>query len=240
MKKTLTIVAMCCAFALTAALVGCGGGTSASSAASSGSSASAASTSAKSASASASASSSGPSAEETEYNRAVALFNEGKYYSAQVAFEKSGYKDWEERAAECIQPMPMTGELYHNDAMTSDNMILSFTVKDTEGNAGMYITVYTKDNELVEALFVNGSDTIETWIPGGEYYIKDSMGTEWYGEDEQFGPNGHYETMVFDEVEGDRYLTVLQEGYEWDITINATSNEGQDVGSEESDWEHRA
>lgn len=46
--------------------------------------------------------------------------------------------------------------------------------------------------------------------------------------------------MVFDEVEGDRYLTKLEEGYRWDITINAESNTGQGVVSEETGWESRS
>ena len=233
MSKSIAIVLMCCAFALTMGLVACGGS----------SSGSAASGSASSASASASSASSSSSSEEAakaEYDKAVSLFDQGKLYSAKAAFEKSQYKDWEQRAAACAQPMPETGELTHDENMRSDNMILAFTVNATDENKGMYISVYTKDNKPVETLFVKGSGTIETRIPGGEYYVNDASGTEWYGADEQFGPDGHYERMVFDEVESDRYLTVLEEGYQWDITINATTGGGQGVGSEESSWENRA
>lgn len=188
---------------------------------------------------SSSSSSSASVSAKAEYDRACALYDEGKYYSAKEAFEKSAYGDWEQRAAACVQPMPETGELFHDPNMTSDKMILNFIVNEDDANKGWYISVYTKDKKLAETLFVKGGGTIETWLPGGEYYVKDSCGTEWYGEDEQFGPNGRYESMVFNEVEGDPYLTVLEEGYQWDITINAANGTGQSVGSEEGSWDNR-
>ena len=230
MKKSLAIVVMSCMLVLALGLAACGG--SSSSNAASGSS-----------SASASTSSSSSTAEDTakaEYDRAVALFDEDKFYSAKAAFEKSAYEDWEQRAAACVQPMPETGELFHDEGMRSDKMILAFDVNAQDENRGMCITVYTKDGKLVESVFVKGSGTVETGIPGGEYYVKDSSGTEWYGTDEQFGPDGHYENMMFNEVEGDSHITVLEEGYRYDITINSATSDGQSVASEESSWENRA
>ena len=168
------------------------------------------------------------------------MFDESKFYSAKAAFEKSAYGDWEQRAAACAQPMPETGELFHDEGMTSGEMILAFNVNSQDENRGMYITVYTKDGKLVESVFVKGSGTVETGIPGGEYYVKDSSGIEWYGTDEQFGSDGYYENMVFNEVEGDSHLTVLEEGYRHDITINSATSDGQSVASEESSWENRA
>ena len=233
MKKTFAVMFVCGAFALTLGLAACGNGSS------SNAPSDEASTSATTDS-SAAISQEAEKKAQAEYDRACALFDEGKYYSAKVAFENSGYKDWEQRAAECVQPMPETGVLYQNEGFTSDNMMLNFVMDEADSNAGMYIAVYTKDHTLVETVFIKGADSIETWLPGGEYYIKDSSGKEWYGEDEQFGPDGHYETMVFDEVEGDPYLTVLEEGYAWDITINTDGSEGQGVDSEETSWENRA
>ncbi len=222
-KRTLAIIT-CCLFALMLGLVACGGS-------SSGGASSATSES---------ASSSSEDAGKAEYDRACALFDEGKFYSAKEAFEKSTYGDWEQRAKACVQTMPETGELFHDEAMTSDNMKLNFVVADSDANKGRYIVVLTKDKKPVESVFIKGAGTVETWLPGGEYYMKDSSGTEWYGVDEQFGPDGYYETMVFDEVEGDRYLTSLEEGYIWDITINSSETVGQGVGSEETNWNDRS
>ena len=235
MKRRIIALALaCCAFVLTLGLAACGGGGSAAS-----SSGSESAESSAASGASASASSSAEDQAEAEYNRACALFDEGKYYSAKVAFEESAYKDWEQRAAACVQAMPATGELFHDEGLVSDEMGLNFVVNEEDENFGRYISVYTKDNKLAETLFVKGTGTVETWLPGGEYYVKCSMGTEWYGTDEQFGPDGYYESMVFDEVEGDRYLTVLDAGYIWDISINSGSDTGQGVGSEEVDWNNR-
>ena len=176
----------------------------------------------------------------TEYNRACKLYDEGKFYSAKVAFENSKYKDWEERAAACVQPMPETGELYRNDNMRSDNMRLQFVVGSSDESVGRYITVYSKDSEIAAALFIKGAGSLEMWLLPGEYYVKDSEGTEWYGEDEQFGPDGHYENMVFNEVEGDPNLTSLEAGYAYTITINPSAGNGRGVDSEDTSWEDRS
>ncbi len=232
MKKSLVLVVMSCMLVLALGLAACGGSSS--------SSASSGSSSAPAPASTSSSSSSAEDAAKAEYDRAVALFDEGRFYSAKAAFEKSAYEDWEERAAACAQPMPETGELFHDEGMKSDKMILAFNVNAQDENEGMYIAVYTKDGKLVESMFIKGSGTVETGIPGGEYYVKDSSGTEWYGTDEQFGPDGHYENMVFNEVEGDSHLTVLEEGYRYDITINGATGDGQSVNSEESSWENRA
>ena len=225
MRKSLTFVLWCCALVLMLGLVACGG--------------SSASNSTPTSSESTSESSSSDDSAKAEYDRACALYDAGKYYSAKEAFEKSAYADWEQRAAKCVQPMPETGELFHDSDMTSDNMILTFVVNEDDASKGVYVSVYTKDDKLAETLFVKGGGTIETWLPGGEYYVKDSTGTEWYGVDEQFGPNGHYETMVFNEVEGAPNLTSLPEGYRNTITINAASGTGQGVDSEETSWSSR-
>lgn len=221
MRKSLAIVLSCCAFVLMLGLVACGGSSSSAS------------------SSSASASSSSDEAAKAEYDRACALYDEGKYYSAKEAFEKSAYGDWEQRAAACVQPMPETGEIFHDPDMTSDKMILNLIINEDDASKGYYISVYTKDMKLAETLFIKGGGTVETWLPGGEYYVKDSVGTEWYGEDEQFGPDGYYESMVFNENEGDPYLTTLTEGYQWDITINSPDGSGQTVGSEKGSWDNR-
>ena len=242
-KRTVTIGAM--AIILAFGLAGCGTSSSPSNAANdagSSPSSSTASNTGNGGNVSDGGNANEPSKEElakAEYERACALFDEGKFYSAKVAFEQSAYGDWEQRAATCVQPMPETGELFHDEAFTSDNMMLNFHVKEENADKGYYITVSTKDGQLVETVFVRGTGDVETWIPSGEYYVKDSTGLTWYGTDEQFGPDGSYETMIFDKVEGDRYLTSLEEAYIWDITINNTEEVGDSVKSEESSWENR-
>lgn len=175
-----------------------------------------------------------------EYEQARALFDEGKYYSAKVAFEECEYADWEERAAACVQSMPRDGELFHDENMVGDKMWLVFEVKDDRESIGRFISVYTKDNILAETVFIQGSGRVSTKLPGGEYYIKCAWGTVWYGPDEQFGPDGHYETCVFNEVDGDQSLLKLEEGYEWEIAFYYNDGRTGGVNTEETSWEDRA
>ena len=111
------------------------------------------------------------------------------------------------------------------------------TAEETE-EVYRYIAVYTKDHELVESLFIRGIGSVKTNIPPGEYYVKDALGTEWYGEKELFGEDGTYEKMIFNEMEEDDYLTVLEEDYEYKITINPSLHGGESVESEETGWEN--
>ena len=104
MKKSVIAIAFAAVIAAMLCLAGCSSSSSSGAA-----SASASSTSASSAGAS--SSTSAQDQEKAEYDRASALFAEGKYFSAKEAFEKSGYEDREERAAACVQPMPETGEI---------------------------------------------------------------------------------------------------------------------------------
>ncbi len=45
--------------------------------------------------------------------------------------------------------------------------------------------------------------------------------------------------MTFYEIEGDDYLTDLEEGYEWTIAINVekAAENSTDVGGDDTDWE---
>ena len=172
-----------------------------------------------------------------EYMRAIALFEEGLFYSAKEAFENSSYEDYQQRALDCIQTMPQTGEIWHDENMISDNMRLDFITFEEDENIGRYIAVYTKENNLVETIFIQGSGTVETWIPSGTYCIKDASGTTWFGEKELFGKEGKYETMLFNENDENPHLTTLRVDYIWTITINSLNNTGGEIGSQEDDWE---
>lgn len=220
MRKPIIAIAIIAALAMALCLGGCGG--SSSSASSGGSSAPKQQT---------------VDPAKAKYDEAVALYDAGKYYSAKVAFEESQYEDWEERAAACVQTMPETGEYWHSSSMESDEMELVFTVNDNPSDLGLFIAVYTEDKELAEIVFFRGADSVETWLPGGNYYIKDASGYEWYGDIELFGADGYYETMVFEEFDGDPYLSAFDAGYAWEITINTSSTDGQGVSAEENDWQ---
>ena len=173
------------------------------------------------------------------YQAGLEYMENEKYYSARQAFRTSLMADAEDMAQKCIQKWPRNGEIMHNKDLRSNETWLTFFVQQSDTSVGHYFMVYTEDNVLAATLFVQGSGKkVTAKLPGGRYRIREAEGTEWYGTKEMFGREGRYEYMVFEEIEGDDYLTDLEAGYEWTITINVTeSTEGTGVGSEEVDWE---
>ena len=173
---------------------------------------------------------------EYDYMRGCALAAEGRYYSARMAFEVSGFGDWEERAQACIQPWPETGELYSNSEVYGDITALCVVFNGTPDTA-MLVKIYTVDGVLARTMFIGGSGSATTYLPEGVYIIKDGAGEEWYGEQEAFGADGYYEIMTFD----DDVQEVLLEGYYiTTITVNVQESnpDGKGVGSDAETWEN--
>ena len=177
-----------------------------------------------------------------KYLQATTLFVQEKYYRALEAYEESQYGNWEEKAALCQQPWPEDGELWHNSDYDSQEMSLSFVVNSYDNEEGQCFDVYTADGDLVSVLFLTGNGRVKTWLPGGVYRIKNAAGTQWYGITDAFGRDGYYEFMEFYEDESDSYLTWLDAGYEWTITLNVSDAipEKTNVGTTYSDWENWA
>ena len=161
-----------------------------------------------------------------DYLLGCAFYVKGKYYSAKEAFENSAYKDYAERAAQCIQSWPESKELWHNDQYPESSTSLTFQVNSYKDDLRKYFQVYAENGDLVSALFITGSGSVTAKLPEGIYRIQSASGDEWYGPDEAFGPDGFYEYMVFDEYEDDKYKTFLGEAGEWVITVNITSSDG--------------
>ncbi|SEA59893.1 hypothetical protein SAMN05216349_11856 [Oribacterium sp. KHPX15] len=172
-----------------------------------------------------------------EYEKAVKLFDEGKYYSAEQAFIECKYGDWAKRAKECVQPVPETGELWHDKKKKSEETNLVIVVNEENPDTYRYYEVYDQNKKPVASLFVAGENTVETWLPEGYYYVKEATGTKWYGDKELFGAEGSYRTMVFNEIEDDRFLSLFEKGYQCEITINSSDSGGKGVESEVTDWD---
>ena len=167
-----------------------------------------------------------------------ARYAQGKYYSAMKAYESSEYRDWEKRASACVQTRPRNGEMWHNPDYVSNEAILIFQVNAVNKSDGYYFKVFAEDGTCVSSMFVNGSGSASAKLPEGIYKIMDARGETWFGTDDLFGPEGEYEYMVFEEIEDDKYKTMLEAGYYWTITINSTGSEGgTGVGGETLDWD---
>ena len=172
-----------------------------------------------------------------DYLKASALYLDEHYFLAKEIFETCTYKDSAERAASCVQPFPETGELWHNKDMISEKMELEINVSFVDDEEeGRYIMIYSEEGENAANIFIGGADAIVSKLPGGNYRMKSATGKEWYGIKDMFGKEGKYENLIFNEFEDDKYLTKLEEGFRWTITIN-TSNVGQTVDTEDVGWE---
>ena len=171
---------------------------------------------------------------EERYNEAMALYKEGRYYSAKQAFIESGYGDWEEMAEKCEQPWPATGELWHDKSQWLQDMWITFVINQDTDTA-IYIRLF-KNNAVVSTAFIGGPGQVKLALPGNGYYsIQDGIGRTWYGEKEAFGREGSYEDMTFDEKGTDKVY--LQSYYEYTLTINAETITGDEVYSDAKDYD---
>ena len=173
--------------------------------------------------------------DECSYMMACADYLKGNYYKAQERFESCYWGDSEERAEKCVQPWPSTGQLWKDSSLGAGTQL---TVKvNGEPDVGMHVKIYQENGNLAAMLFIGGSGSASTWLPGGTYTIKDGTGTDWYGQEDSFGYYGDYEVMTFDD-----YGTTevdLQSGYSYTITINVqnASPDASNVGSMYDDYE---
>ena len=167
--------------------------------------------------------------DECSYMMACADYLKGNYYKAKERFESCYWGDAEERAEKCKQPWPSTGQLWKDSSLGAGTQ-LTITVNG-KPDIGMHVKIYTESGKLASMLFIGGSGSASTWLPGGTYTIKDGTGRDWYGQEDSFGYYGNYEVMTFDD-----YGTTeveLKAGYSYTITINVqnASPDASNVGS---------
>lgn len=173
-----------------------------------------------------------------EYLKGCALAGVGKYYSAMEAFLNSHYEDSQERARDCVQEMPDSGELWRNPDLPGTDTRLSFTVYGAEENSGMCFRLLDLEDNLVSVVFVRGASSGSTQIPAGTYHVMDGTGNEWYGINEGFGPSGHYEYLTFSDDEETRFDTSLDAGnYELSINVSELSEGATSVGASSVGWD---
>ncbi len=136
---------------------------------------------------------------ELDYLRACSLAMQKKFYSAKRAFEYSGFGNWEERAAACVQPWP-SGVLYTNPSAGGGTAQLIIEYSAGGGEA-MLVKVYNDDGDLVRILFTGTAGTVATSLDDGSYMLEIEVGTDWYGEEEGFGDDASYTDSTYIELE---------------------------------------
>ena len=168
------------------------------------------------------------------YDKAYSLYEKQKYYDAYEMFNKSQYGDWERMAKKCVRRWPKNGQIRRDNTQWLQDTRLTFKVEQPEDTA-IFIRVY-KDEKPLSYVFIGGSDEISLMVPGnGTYMIKDGVGSKWFGETDTFGAIGAYETMTFGQKEEETIYLNARMGYT--ITINVEDVIGEDVGTQEEEWQ---
>ena len=170
--------------------------------------------------------------DEASYMQAVNALAHGQYFTAWTGFRKSLWNDWGSLASRCVQPWPATGEIWHQGGL-SQRMSLTISVNQEQQKA-MHVRIFL-NGQAVSELFIRGSGSAATRLPGGQYMIKVGTGRLWFGAEESFGRYGHYETMTFDENSSE--TVYLRDNGIYTLSINVEQSTGAGVGSEEESWE---
>ncbi len=141
-----------------------------------------------------------------DYEIAEESFNAGRYYDAWKEFSALGdYQDSAARAENCRQPYPENGESYHSEDFSGGTTL---TISTDSGPMPTYIKVYTDSDELVSCVFLHTSAAVDIKLPSGTYRFKTATGEYWYGEEQLFGDEGYYQSLLFDGNNDTVYIDV--------------------------------
>ncbi len=161
---------------------------------------------------------------EMDYIAAEKAYDQGEFYSAYAVFYGlSGFKDATDRAEQCIQPDPKTGEIYRNPDYSAKKRSLTF--KTPDDGKSTYIKIYSEDGDLVSTLFIASGKKLKVKLPSGTYRFKTAAGAKWFGEKDMFGDEGWYSLVMFGE---NKDTWTLKSGYIYTLKLRVTSggNEG--------------
>ena len=85
-------------------------------------------------------------------------------------------------------PLPETGSGKTLVKAGKDNWI---QIK-TSGAHHTLVKVERPDGQLVATRFIRAADKLRIYLPLGTYVLKTATGRQWYGEEDRFGPEGHF------------------------------------------------
>lgn len=133
-------------------------------------------------------------------------------------------------------PWPSTGVVYRNAEYPGKSVTLHVTIDSEESGHATLVKIYNSIEDLICCLFIGGVGTATVNLPAGTYTLKTGVGERYYGIEDAFGREGHYQTLLFD---GGAEQVRLESGYEYNLTINTAMSDpdADDVGSEYENWE---
>ena len=156
-----------------------------------------------------------------EYNKAIEYFENGEYYKAKKIFDTIPFiDDSSEKALECVQPLPETGDYQVDDGG------IELNIYAPSGKNSVFIKLYDSDGDAVAQVFIEAGDSATLWVDAGTYTIKVAYGSEWYGQTDLFGEYGRY-TQLYN---GSDPEFTFNSGYYYDLEL-FTSTSGN-VGSD--------
>ena len=136
------------------------------------------------------------------YMMAEEHYEEGLFYTAFDIFMSLGnFRDAADRAEQCIQEHPSTGQLYRNQDFTGTAVEIRLRTPSDDERPTL-VKIYTEDEVLVSTIFIRAGASSTVRLPVNTYMIKIAYGDNWFGEYEYFGDeNAFYLTL---QLEGGR------------------------------------
>lgn len=148
---------------------------------------------------------------ETTYQQAEAYYNNKEFFKAQKLYDSiSEYKDAQEKAQSCEQPLPENGSLKSGNGTGTD-----LTIKVPDQNESVFLKLYDADGNAVGQVFIRPGKSATVNMKGGTYTMKVAYGTEWYGEIDLFGTVGSYQQLL----NGSSTTFKLDSGYSYTLTL---------------------
>ena len=154
-----------------------------------------------------------------KYEAAKALYDNGEYYKAMVAWNAiSEWKDSADKAKSCPQPMP------ENGSMKKGSGSISLKI-NAPSSINALMRVYNSSNEVVAQVFIAAGKNATIKLGAGTYTIKVAYGSEWFGEKDLFGAKGAYLQLK----NGTSESFTLKKNYSYTLTLQ--SGTSGNVGS---------
>ena len=154
-----------------------------------------------------------------KYEDAQALYDNGEYYKAMVAWNAiSEWKDSAEKAKSCKQPMPESGSMKKGSGSISMKI-------NAPSSINALMRVYNSSGEVVAQVFIAAGKNATIKLGAGTYTIKVAYGSEWYGEKDLFGAKGAYLQLK----NGTSESFTLKKNYSYTLTLQ--SGTSGNVGS---------
>ena len=133
------------------------------------------------------------------YAEAEQAYEDEFFYTAYKLFMSiRHYDDSEDRAEQCIQDHPASGQVYRNPGFSGSAVSLRIRTPRDDPRP-TFIKIYTADEVHVSSVFIRGGGSPTVRLPANTYIIRSAYGENWFGQEEMFGDeNAYYQTLLLE------------------------------------------